>query len=372
MAETSHSPAVVRLHDPAAENTQSQPPVAVAVIGAGRLGTFHARKLAQIETAHLVGVADTQTERAQAVAQECGCVARNNYQDLLPRCDAVVVAVPTSLHYRVVKDCLQAERDVFVEKPIAATADQARVLTALAAEQNRVLQVGHIERFNPAYTTVKPLLGDICYIEVERCSPFSFRAADVGVVLDLMIHDLDLVLDLAGGTPYRVEGAGLAVLGSNEDAATVRLDFGNGAVAFLKASRIAQESIRTMHIFSRKGEATIDFAQRRANICQYGQDVQSRKLHVEELSPAELEALKPDFHQRLFPWRELDVPQQDAMESELRDFLHAVQHRLQPRVSGMDGLRAVALAETIAQTIKVLRPAQVPPEIYSDRIRRAA
>jgi len=331
---------------------QSTHPIPVGVIGAGRLGTFHARKLNTIPGVALVGVADPIPERRQSLAEECHCQAFADHRQLLPHCAAVVIAVPTSLHYATATECLKAGVHVLVEKPITETSQQAQYLLTVAREKNLILQVGHIERFNPAFRAVQPLLGDIQLIEASRCGPFSFRITDVGVVMDLMIHDLDLVLALVKQPVRKVDAVGMAILGRHEDLVIARIQFEDGPVAILKASRIEQEPTRTMRIWHREGQAILDFARRTASVCEYPVEVQDASFHIEELDQRELESLKETFHTRFFPWQSPEVQPCDPLEAELRDFIRAVESQTRPAVAGEDGLAAVQLAERILEAIR--------------------
>lgn len=331
--------------------------IPVGVIGAGRLGTFHARKLTTIPGVRLVGVADPVPDRRQSLAKECRCEPVADYRDLLGHCTAVVVAVPTSLHYTTTMDCLEAGIHVFVEKPITAASQQAQQLLATASKNNLILQVGHIERFNPAYHAVQPFLSDIELIEVSRCGPFSFRITDVGVVMDLMIHDLDLILAMVRRPIRHIDATGFSLLGMHEDMAIVRVEFEGGAVAVLKASRIEQESTRTMRIWHRKGQAIVDFARRTASICEYPQEIRNGSFRIEDLGPQELEQLKDGFHTRFFPWHQPEIANCDPLEAELRDFVRAICEGSRPIVTGEDGLAAVQLAEQILEKIRTCKQA---------------
>jgi len=326
--------------------------IPVGVIGAGRLGTFHARKLTTIPGVKLVGIVDPIPDRRQSLAKECRCEPLADYRELFGHCAAVVVAVPTSLHYTTTMDCLEAGIHAFVEKPITAASQQAQHLLATASKNNLILQVGHVERFNPAYQAVQPFLGDIQLIEVSRCGPFSFRITDVGVVMDLMIHDLDLILTMVRRPIRHIDATGLSVLGTHEDMAVVRIEFEGGAVAVLKASRIEQEPTRTMRIWHRKGQAIVDFARRTTSVCQYPEDIQTGLFRIEELDSQELEQLKQVFHTRFFAWHQLEIANCDPLEAELRDFIRAICQGTRPLVTGEDGLAAVQLAEQILERIR--------------------
>ncbi len=346
--------------------------IPVGVIGVGRLGTFHARKLAGIGGVTLVGVADPVADRREPVAKECRCIAFADYRDLLPHCAAVVVAVPTSLHYVTAMDCLQAGVHVFVEKPITETTQQAHQLWTMAQEKNLVLQVGHIERFNPAYQAVQPLLGEIQLIEASRCGPFSFRITDVGVVMDLMIHDIDLVLAMIKKPIRRIDSVGVSVLGRHEDLAIARIEFEEGPVAILKASRIEQEPVRTMRIWHSRGQAMVDFARRTASACEHPKEIQAKSFRIEELSPQELESLKETFSSRFFPWRQLETASYDPLEAELRNFIDAIRLGIRPLVTGEDGLAAVQVAERVLDSIGISELPRLPISAIPRSLPKAA
>lgn len=351
---------------------QSNHAIPVAVIGAGRLGTFHARKLAAMSDVKLIGVADPVADRRQALAEECRCQAFSEYHQLLPHCAAVVIAVPTSLHCATAMECLKAGVHVFVEKPMTETSEQAHRLLEMARERNLVIQVGHIERFNPAFRAIQSSLSDIQLIEASRCGPFSFRITDVGVVMDLMIHDLDLILSVVKQPVRQLDAAGLSILGTHEDLAIARVEFENGAVALLKASRIEREPTRTMRIWHRKGQILLDFAQRTASICEYPAEVQSGSFRIEELKPHEVEGLKPTFQDRFFPWQMPEIEVCDPLEAELRDFIRAVVVGSRPLVTGEDGLAAVQLAEQILDSIRESGFAPHPQIAPLQRLPKAA
>ncbi|MGE4561255.1 MAG: Gfo/Idh/MocA family protein, partial [Desulfobulbus sp.] len=202
--------------------------VKVGVIGVGYLGRFHAQKYAAMENVELVGVADADPERARLVASEVGARAYGDYRELLPQVEAVSIAVPTSLHHEVAKACLQAQVDVMVEKPITTTLGEADDLIALAKEQQRILQVGHLERFNPAVLAMQPLLTHPLFIEAHRIAVFKERGTDVDVVLDLMIHDIDIVLSIVKAPIVSILTAGSPVVTPHTDIANARLIFANG------------------------------------------------------------------------------------------------------------------------------------------------
>jgi predicted dehydrogenase len=237
----------------------------VGLIGAGHFGRFHALKLAASARAMLVGIADPDAERAKAVAWETGAEVRSE-DEVLAAADAVVIAAPAEFHYALAMKALALGKHVLVEKPIAATLEQARELAASARARKLVLQVGHLERFSAAYGAMASRMGKPLYIEAMRIAPFKPRGTDVSVVLDLMIHDLDLILALIDAPIAHVDAVGACVASAHEDIANARIRFENGAVATITASRISLKTERKMRIFSASGYLTVDFAARKLTL----------------------------------------------------------------------------------------------------------
>ena len=227
----------------------ARPPVRIAVVGAGRMGQFHAKHLSQNRRAQLVGIVDTNASAGQSTARRCRTQAFQNIQDMLGKIDAAVIATPTPTHHQVGKLLLESGVSCLIEKPFASNLAEAEDLIALADRFNRVLQVGHIERFNPAVIEAARHIHAPQFIEVNRLGPYDPRVADIGVVMDLMIHDLDIVLFLVGEEVTRVEAFGAKVLSNHEDIAKVRLHFKNGCIADLSASRVSLQKYRRIRIF---------------------------------------------------------------------------------------------------------------------------
>jgi predicted dehydrogenase len=242
----------------------------VGVIGVGHFGRYHALKTAASERAELVGVSDPDADRAAAVASEAGCVVRP-LDELISASDAVIVAAPADSHFALTRRALEAGRHVLVEKPIAATVEEAEILGRLAGERGLVLQVGHLERFSAAHGAVAARMGKPLYIEAVRIAPFKPRGTDVSVILDLMIHDLDLILALVAQPIESIDAVGAAVASAHEDIANARVRFVNGCVATVTASRISLKTERRMRIFSEAGYLAVDFAERRLSLVGRGQ-----------------------------------------------------------------------------------------------------
>ena len=302
----------------------------VGVIGVGSLGQHHARVYAELPGSRLVGVADVDQGRAESVAARHGCQAMTDYRKLAGEVDAVSVVAPTLLHHEIARTCLTAGLHVLVEKPLAATVEQARDLVTTASNRGVTLQVGHIERFNAAFRATRGAIKAPILIECQRWAPFTFRGADVDVVLDLMIHDLDLVLSLNPGPVEEVRAAGVAVLSSSIDIANARIQFWSGCVANLTSSRVSTNKMRRLRLFQRDNYLSIDFQTRQGMICRRTAKAGERPtVEVEQLQGGDEEPLK----------------------LQLESFLHAAGTGTRPVVSGEDGAAAVDVAHQVLQAI---------------------
>ncbi len=328
------------------------PRLRLAVIGVGHLGKEHARILAGMPDVDLVGVADLNAAQAEAVALRCSTRAVADYRELLPQVDAAVVVVPTVHHHAVAADFLRRGIPVLVEKPLAVDPTQARQLADLAGLQRVPLQVGHIERFNPAFEELcrRPLRPK--FVTCERLGLFTGRSTDIGAVLDLMIHDLDLLLAMVQAPVQRVEALGLSLLGGHEDVAHARLVFENGCVATLSASRVSATPLRRMQVWSAEGFACVDFAKKHLTLVQPSEELRNRQLDSRRLDAAGLARLKTELHGRHLQTLELDRQGGDQLTCELHDFLHCVRTGARPRVSGEDGCDAVVLASRVLDSLR--------------------
>ncbi len=305
--------------------------IKVGVIGVGYLGRFHAQKYAAMEDVHLVGVADASQGRAQLVADECATHPFTDYRELITQVDAVSIAVPTSLHHEVAKYCLLQGVDVMVEKPITTTLSEADDLIELARKQQRVLQVGHLERFNPAVLAMQPLLTHPLFIEAHRIAVFKDRGTDVDVVLDLMIHDIDIILSIVNSPIVSILTAGTPVITKLTDIANARIIFQNGCTANITVSRISMENMRRMRIFQPGQYISIDFGK--------------KEIMTVRLKPGEQGGHPvPDISKSGFL-------EQDALELELRDFIKHVRNRTRPPVAGEEGRRALDVALQVVDQI---------------------
>ena len=302
-----------------------------AVIGTGYLGKFHAEKYAMLPDCELVAVVDVNEDAAKAVAEKCGCEALTDYHSLIGQVDAVSIVVPTTLHHQVAKDFLQAGVHVLVEKPITVTVEEADDLIALAKANNLILQVGHLERFNPAVLGLdkeeKPL-----FIESHRLAPFNPRANDVSVVLDLMIHDIDIILALVDSELERVDASGTRVLTQGTDIANARLTFKSGCVANVTASRISMKLERKMRMFRPSSYISVDF--------------QNRVLKKYRTGEKEMFPNIPEIISE-----ESTFDSADALLAEIKQFVNCIQTGEKPLVSGEEGRRALAAAIQITQLL---------------------
>jgi predicted dehydrogenase len=305
-------------------------PIKVGVIGVGSLGQHHARVYAELSMARLVGVADIDEARGASVAARHGCRAVADYRALIGEVDAVSVAVPTLLHHEIAKACLETGLHVLVEKPLAATVEQARDLAAVASSRGVTLQVGHIERFNSAFRATRGAVKVPALIECRRWAPFTHRGADVDVVLDLMIHDLDLVLGMVCAPVRDVQASGVSILSSATDVAQARVAFDNGCVATFSASRVAESKIRELRIYEPGGFVVIDLAGQTAVVGRRAMGTSgSHELLTEQVRGDGREPLK----------------------LELEAFLDSVRTGAQPLVSGREGAAALELAYAIINTV---------------------
>ncbi len=301
-----------------------------AVIGAGYLGKFHAEKYASLKDCELVAVVDVNAEAAQTVAAKHGALALTDYQSLLGQVDAVSIVVPTTLHHKVSLDFLRAGSHVLVEKPITVTVEEADELIAVAREQNVILQVGHLERFNPAVRGIENLEEKPLFIESHRLSPFNPRANDVSVVLDLMIHDIDIILALVDSEVARIDASGTAVLTKGTDIANARITFENGCVANVTASRISMKMERKMRMFRPCSYTSVDFQNR---------IVVKHKTGDKEMFPGIPEIVT----------EESVFENGDALLEEIKHFVNCIKTGEKPLVSGEAGRKALATAIEISK-----------------------
>jgi predicted dehydrogenase len=318
----------------------SNNPIRVAVVGVGDFGRNHVRVWREIEGAELVGIVDTNTERAQKTATEFGTRALRDLDALSSDgIDAVSLAVPTADHARIGSRILQAGIDVLVEKPIAASLAEADALIAAARRNNRVLQVGHVERFNPAIVAVRKIVSRPMFFEIHRLGVFSPRSLDIDVVYDVMIHDLDILLSLVNAPVIDLKAVGIPVISEKVDIAHARVEFETGTVANLTASRVSTERVRKMRFFQEHEYVSLDFTR---------QDV--LRVRVDS-SAAAASARSADATQPKIEFEKVPTTPEEPLRAELRAFLESVRTRTQPVVDGPSGRRALELADRVMSGI---------------------
>ncbi|MBU1702448.1 MAG: Gfo/Idh/MocA family oxidoreductase [Candidatus Eisenbacteria bacterium] len=306
--------------------------IPVAVIGAGHLGTFHARIYRDLPTVDLVGVVDIEPEKAERLARETGCEPFTHCHDILDRVSAVTVATPTTSHHQVALQCLEAGCHVLVEKPIASTADEAEAMIQKALDADRILAVGHTERFNPAFRQAEGLIPAPRFIEAHRLASFVPRSLDIDVVLDLMIHDLDLVWSLIRQPVEQVDASGVGVLTPCEDIANARIRFRGGAVANLTASRISRDKMRKIRIFGSGQYISVDLLERRF-----------QRAWLDETAENPLERIR---------WESQSSEGDNPLRDEIENFLSAVVTGNPPAIPGEVGLEILRLALQIRQNVR--------------------
>jgi predicted dehydrogenase len=297
-----------------------------AVIGAGHMGSLHATRLAACSGARLMALADIDTTRAKAVAQPLGCEVVSDFRDLLGSIDAACVAVPTNLHHEIAAACMDAGVHVLVEKPLARTLDEADRLLDIARDRGIVLQVGHLQRYNPAFVALAAREGYPLFIDIERLAPFKPRSTDIDVVLDLMIHDLDLLLALARAPVEHVSASGFPVVTDGIDIANARIEFADGSVANLSASRVSQATLRKFRVFW--SDAYISA------------DLQQQRLRVVSRGPAGMKEADEVF------------PRTDEIQAQAEAFVRAANGAAPPPVTGAQGRQALALALEIRNKVR--------------------
>ncbi len=300
----------------------------VGVVGVGYLGSRHARVYSQLKSANLVCVCDIDKKRAKKVAKKHRVWYLPDYRTLFDKVDAVSIAVPTNLHYRIAKDFLNNGIHVLIEKPITNTVDEAQELIDIADSKNLTLQVGHIERFNPVVRAVEPLIKNARFIECHRSGPYrkKKRVKDVGVVLDLMIHDIDIILSLVKSEVESIEAVGISTISPYEDIANVRLNFKNGTIADITASRVTKEEVRQIKISQEDIYITLNYLHQDAFIVRKADNkVLKKKLKIEKKEP---------------------------LKQELKSFIASIQNNTRPIVSGREGKMALGVAMDILEKIK--------------------
>ena len=318
----------------------------VGVIGTGHLGNLHAKMFHQINDCQLVGVYDSNQQAAKTTANEYKTKVFYNLDEILNEVEAVSIAATTSAHYELAKECLEKNIHVFVEKPITASIPEAQEIVNLASKNNLNLQVGHIERFNPALISLEKYILQPMFIQTDRLAQFNPRGTDVAVVLDLMIHDIDIILSLVKSEVKNIEASGVAVVSDTLDIANARIQFENGAVANVTASRISQKKMRKMRIFQRDNYIALDFISGVSEVYRLvpvNEKVDSAFISFGEIGIGE--------KKKRVVYEQPEIKEVNALKYELELFVNSVINKIPPVVSGEDGLRALKVAEIILKKI---------------------
>jgi len=319
----------------------------VGVIGTGHLGKLHTKMFNEIDISNLVGIYDSNSSQAKLVSDEFKVKAFDSVDNLLKNVDAISIAATTVAHYDLAKQCLNAGKHIFIEKPITATIPQAEEIVEMADSLNLNLQVGHIERFNPALISMEKYISDPKFIQTDRLAHFNPRGTDVAVVLDLMIHDIDIILSLIKSQVKNIEASGVAVVSDNIDIANARIQFENGAVANVTSSRISQKKMRKMRIFQQDGYVSLDFITGESEV--YRLLPVDHKVDPTFISFGEIGV--GDKVKRLV-YEQPVQKEINALKYELQLFLDSILKNENPVVSGKDGLRALKVAKIIIDKIE--------------------
>jgi predicted dehydrogenase len=304
----------------------------LGVVGTGYLGKFHAEKYAKMDDVELVGVADINRLQAESVSRSINTNAYTDHRDLIGKVDAVSIVVPTPAHFSISMDFLENDIDVLIEKPITTTIEEADELIRISEERGLIIQVGHLERFNPAILALKDIIKNPRFIESHRLSVFKNRSLDVSVVLDLMIHDIDIISSFVGSEIKSIHAAGIPVITGHLDIANTRLEFENGCVANVTASRISTKNERKTRVFQRDAYISVDFANQEITIIKKKNDEENSLIPGMEI-------------------KQLSFPKGDALRDELSAFVKAVSWRKVPEVTGQIGRDALKVALSIMEQI---------------------
>jgi len=304
----------------------------VGVVGAGYLGRFHAEKYARMDDVELVGVVDIDKFQAEDVAGKFNTKAYSHHQYLFGKVDAVSVVVPTPAHFSVAKDILENNIDVLIEKPMSETTEQADELIGFAKSRNLIIQVGHLERFNPAVVALQDIIKKPMFIESHRLSIYKDRCTDVSVVLDLMIHDIDIILNFVRSEIVGIHAAGVPVISGQVDIANARLEFKSGCIANVTSSRISTKNERKIRLFQKNAYISVDFANQGITVIQQNDNIEGGLIPGMEI-------------------KQLSLAKGDALEDELKSFVKAVRRREAPEVTGQMGREALKIALSIMKQI---------------------
>ena len=319
--------------------------IKTGVVGVGHLGQHHTKHYTKIKSAELVGVYDTNEAQAKKIAKQFKTKAFSTLDEMLSLVDGVSIVTPTKEHAKIAEKCISQGKHVFIEKPITKTTKEADKIIALAKKTKVILQVGHIERFNPALTPLKDLILKPKYIEVQRLAPYMIRGTDIPVVLDLMIHDIDLVLSFINSPVKKIDASGLSIMTNSVDIANARIHFENGSVANITSSRVAKDKVRKIKIFQRNLYITIDFL---IGLTEIYRVMDKKKRGTSAIITAPIESKGKPRH---IVYEKPKIKKQDALQMELINFIEAIQDKSETIVDGVAGREALKVALQIQHKI---------------------
>lgn len=322
-----------------------------AVVGAGKMGAIHSKVYSQLNESELVAVVDVQKDKAEALAGQYGCRSFTNIEALIDKVDAVTISAPTVNHLEIAKDFIENNIAVMIEKPLAANVVQAREIVDLAKKHNTIVAVGHSERCNPVVQAMKRLDIEPMFIEANRISPYTFRSTDIGVVMDVMIHDIDIILSLAASRIKKIDAVGVNVIGEHEDICNARIVFENNCVANITASRVALKTERKVRVFSSQAYLSLDYLKKEGVIIKAAPNVDVVKW-IQEHQAQDFDFADVNWPD-LLHIEQLDIEDAEPLRIEQQSFLKAVSDKQsRPEVTAEDGLAAMECAEMILTSIK--------------------
>ncbi len=328
-------------------------PIRAGVIGVGHLGAIHTRIYNEIEDIELVGISDSDENRLAEISNNHKTNGYIDYRDLINKVDVVSIATPTVTHYSIAKEMLNNGIHVLLEKPITANVQEAEELVEISHKKGVNLQIGHVERFNPAMSALKNWVNDSLFIEAHRLAPVNLRSMDIGVVLDLMIHDLDIILSVVNSKPKSIQAAGVNILTPEfEDIANARIVFENGTVANVTASRISQNPMRRIRFFTPKGYASADFHAKQTFFLMLSEKLIDKKFDIRKIDPELLKTPMDFLFKDLIEIKKLPIQETEPLKAEIKSFIKAIVEKREPEVPGEAGLKALRLAYQILDKIK--------------------
>ena len=319
----------------------------IGVVGAGHLGKIHIKLIKELDVYHLVGFFDADVENAQKVAQDLGITAFESFELLLEQCEVIDIVTPTLSHHYYATRALRASKHVFIEKPISTTIEEAREIVQLSTEAGKWVQVGHVERFNPAFTAAMPFCKNPMFIETHRLAQFNPRGTDVSVVLDLMIHDIDIVLHSVKSSVKKISASGVAVVSDTPDIANARIEFDNGCVANLTASRLSLKNMRKTRFFQKDAYISVDFLEKEVEVIRMNNVIGEPDPLAITIELGQDKGLKQIFMERP------EILPTNAIKAELESFSNAIMHNTPPSVTAGDGLLALDIAYRIIEKLTI-------------------